>query len=178
MLPQIFAQTRSLGVALGALAVLALAVDFAGLRPAAGRIRRLEAQRTELAARLVAQNELQRETEFLARVLGSSGGAPGDAGGPPADPMTIVDGFIARRGLECTELASKPVEESGQVARARLNTVVRGNFAQILGFVRDLEQSPRVIAIDALWLEAIPGTGRLEGRLSISVFGLKQEARP
>jgi Tfp pilus assembly protein PilO len=178
MLPQAFTQTRSLGIALGALVVLAVAVDFAGLRPAAARIRRLEAQRAELAARVVTQSEQQRETEFLARELGSSGSTPGVQVEPVADPMTIVDGFIARRGLECTELASKPVDESGQVVRARLNTVVRGSFAQILGFVRDLEQGPRVITIDALWLEAIPGTARLEGRLSLSVYGPKQEGRP
>lgn len=178
MLAQTFAQTRSLGVALAALVVLALAIDFAGLRPAVARIRRLEARRAELTARFVAQNERERETEFLARVLGSSAGAPGDTSDPPADPMTIVDGFIARRALECTELASKPAEESGQVTRARLNTVVRGSFAQVLGFVRDLEQSPRVITIDALWLEAIPGTARLEGRLSLSVYSPKQGARP
>jgi Tfp pilus assembly protein PilO len=176
MLPRAFAQTRFLGVAAGALIVLTLAVDLAGLRPAAARMRRLETRRAELAARLVAQSEQEREIEFLASVLGA--GSPGESAGALADPIAIVDGFIAHRGLERTELVSKPIEETGQVARARLSTVVRGSFAQIVGLVRDLEQSPRVITIDGLSIEAPPGAARLEGRLSLSVYGPKRGSGP
>ncbi len=179
MLSRVFAQTRFLGVTIGALVVLALAVDLAGLRPAAARIRRLETRRTELTARLAAQGEEGREIEFIARVLGPGAGVPGEsAGSVPADPIAIVDGFIARHGLERTELASKPTEATGQVSRTRLNTVVSGSYAQIVGLVRDLEQSPRVITIDALWIEALPDAARLEARLSLSVYDPMRESRP
>lgn len=154
----------------GLLFACGLAVDRLGIGPTLVQTRALERQRQTALSRLGTQAEADAELEVLAAGLGLPDlqGIRSLTGG--LDAVVYIGGRVGEAGLRQVELTTDEVEDAGALRQTRFTLRVEGEYAAVVDLVRNLEQGPRLMTVDALKVVAGEGGGALECRLALSVY--------
>lgn len=161
--------TRPFMFLAAAMLVLGIAVDALFTQPRLHAVQRLRAELVTLQAQTASVAEQGRVAAALENYQSGLTGndAPSISSG---DPLTFVASVARRSGLVTKDLSLRDNSVENGVRKTRLDLRAQGDFKNILGFIRALEGSPRVSAIDALSIESREDTGSLDARLDLSVF--------
>ncbi len=145
-------------------------IDLTLLKPRLDEVRRLEAERASLLARVDELAASSQESHTMARALGRENltGLLDDR--KRQEAVSYIGQVLGGTQLNRLELTTTKTGETGKFRRTQISLRVMGRFSQILDFVKALEKGHRLISVDGLVIEEILGTRNLEGRLSLSVY--------
>lgn len=155
-----------------------LIVNVGFVRPGGGQIVRLMAARDEARIRLGQQQALDAEAQRLAASLGVSDLAEAMSGSALSDPVTFLGGLIADARLTRLELATHASADVGKIHRTRFSLRVLGSYERVLQLVQAMEESPRLVTVDAFSLQPAVESALLEARLDVSIYDPVAVGRP
>jgi hypothetical protein len=147
-----------------------IVVDVGFVQPRLREISRLRTQMSDAKARVAQQSRQVEEVERLMRGLGVAdlGEAIADQGA--TDPVTFLGRMIDEARLTRLELSTRASGDVGHLRRTRFSLRILGTYPRFVELVRSLEQSKRLVTIEALSLEPASEASGLEGRLDVSIY--------
>lgn len=165
-----YTQPLVLGILAGALLLVGLVVDLGITQPRARELRALNQRRAELFEAVRQEADRGRESQMLMSWMVADSLEKRTSSDLTEGPISYVDGLLAQGDLTRLELST--LEETTRNGLQRTQLVVRviGGYAQILDFMRGIEQGRRLVVIDAFSVEATESPRSLEARLSVSIY--------
>jgi len=152
-----------------ALLLLALALDLGFTRPGHDLVQALAVEQARVSTEIGRTSARDIEHRELAERLGVDELGDLVTTTPPEDPLSYLGATLDRSRLTRLELTTMGTSSSGRLQRTRFTLRVLGSYGQILDFVRDLEEGPRLVTVDALTIETMLEQTALEGRLTLSI---------
>lgn len=169
---------RRFGMSPSELAVAAAAIFFiAGLSvdvlmagPGLDRTRALKQRRATLQQELTDHRLAQSARDRLARFQSPADHGIASVIEASSDPVDFVGTRLTASGLRRIELGVVAGDDEADSAKERLFLRAEGGYAEVLGFVRDLERGRRLVCIESFSIQSRPESSRLELRMSLSVY--------
>ena len=163
-------QPLVLGLLAGALLLVGLVVDLGITQPRARELRALNQRRAELFEAVREEAGRGRESQMLMRWMVADSLENRSSLDLPEGPVSYVDGLLAQGDLTRLELSALEETTRNGLQRTQLLVRVIGGYAQILNFMRHIEQGRRLVVIDAFSVEATENSRTLEARFSVSIY--------
>jgi hypothetical protein len=165
-----YSQPLVLGILAGALLLAGLVVDLGVTQPRARELRALNHRRAELFEVVRQEAGRARESQMLMRWMVADSLENRSSPDFPDGPISYVDGLLAQGDLTRLELSALKETTRNGLQRTQLQVRVIGGYAQILDFMRRIEQGRRLVVIDAFSVEATENSRTLEARFSVSIY--------
>ncbi len=150
--------------------VAGLAIGLGFTQHELKRVRQLAAERSELQGQMGALWDREREEGEFAQWLGASDLATGLATYRCDDVLNQLGALVTEGGLQGLEVGAQGRIESARLRQTQYFVRAQGSFAQILNLLRRAEQTPPLVAVDALAIAEAGVADLLEVRLNLSVY--------
>src|ERR1041385_5198915 len=170
----------ALRVVLGVLVAMNLIAAALVLFPIGGSAEDLERQLTNLRAQLQAKQALLERTRQHASAV-EKGRTEGD--------RFLTDYFLSTRNAYSTLLselvaaadkakitpgehayATEPIEGSDSLSMMTITANYQGTYADLMHFVHELDQSPRLLIVKSLTAAPVQGSGKLSVSMKLDTF--------
>ncbi len=155
-----------------------LAVELGLTRPQLDELRNLERRQDEFLARNAGIAAQMRETTILTEALRVDSLPQLRRLGEGSDPLVFLGRLVRQAHLQSQTVTSQGATVQDGLRRSRFTLRVLGDYDELLGFVRTLEQSARPITVDAFQINTTTGTSQLEGSFEISIYDPIAEDQP
>jgi len=174
MMPRLPVQDTRVLLGLAALGMaLALVAQLTLVHPRQGELRRLSGDRQAFLTRIAQESQAIQRDLGLAPLLGVEELTDLTAQ-PAGDPLTYLGDLLNSSRVTRLDITTDGIRESGLLVRTSFTVRVLGSYPRVLGFVKSLESGTRVATVDALEMEQDAAAGRLETRLSVSIWDPKK----
>ena len=161
---------RMVLVASGIMLACALAVDFAFTRGQFEAKKRLLERRERLVSELRPIQAREHQIRGMAEALGAPDLASAIQALREEDPVSYLGRMVSSAGLVREEMVMEGVSQEGGLRRTRFYLRVQGGYPRILALVQRLEESARLVSIDAMAIGHELEDSGIEGRLNVSVY--------
>jgi Tfp pilus assembly protein PilO len=149
---------------------LGLIVDLGFTGPQIRNLTRSTAERDQLRQQMMTAGRQKERGQTLARALGGQELDEALRAQAAMDPIDYLGRLLAQAGLRRTELGTQKSVDSERLRRTSFFLRACGRYGQIVAFLRDLEESPRLVLIDDFTLQPAPDDARLlEARIELSM---------
>jgi Tfp pilus assembly protein PilO len=157
------------GVALLML-IAGVAVDVLLVQPQVTRLRELTAERDRLQANLASLEGRELESRKLAAYFGGDTLSVALTQLTETTPISYLAELVEQAGLRRRELGTLSTSETKGVFGTHCFLRAHGSFQRIWEFVRLLESSSRLVAVEAVSIKPVPESSWLEIRMNVSIY--------